>query len=170
MFLGDELGEEGAAGVGGGVLAGNGDGGWFGEAVEEVLLLVATGRDELVDGVRVQQAVDSNRTRLAHAIGARDSLRLARWVQLRLAEDDGVGGLQVYACADGINLCAEDGAAVAGHESVEGSLPIGGDHVAGERWTGEGAEVLVDDGKNGAEVGEDQDFMAVCNGFSGEVD
>lgn len=70
----------------------------------------------------------------------------------------------------GINLRAEDGAAVAGHESVEGSLPIDGDHVAGDRWIGEGAEVLADDGENDAEVGENQDFMAVCNGFSGEVD
>ena len=151
-------------------MAGNGDGGWFGEAVEEVLLLVATGCDELVDGVRAQQAVNSNRTRLAHAIGARDGLRLDGRVQLRLAEDDGIGCLQVHASADGINLRAEDGAAVVGHESVEGSLPIGGDHVAGERWTGEGAEVLADDGESSAEVGENQDFMAVCNGFSGEVD
>ena len=104
-----------------------------GEILEELTLLRQDLGDPLIHAFFGKQAVNLDRLELSHPVGPGDGLPLSGGLELRFADHDDRGSLDVQPDSAGDDLRDQHRAMTGRRELVDHDLSRGGRHRAGER-------------------------------------
>lgn len=115
----------------------------------------------LIHAVLDQQPVGLDRSDLAHAMEARDRLLLQGGLDLRFANHDDVGGLDVQSHPAGLDLGEQDRVAIDSREPVHKCLPRRRRNVARDRAESGTTQRITDGREHVAEEGEYDDLAAI---------
>lgn len=80
---------------------------FIGKCIKRCLLAFQNINKVLLNGIFAKKAVNKHIAGLPHAVGAGDSLIFNRWLELRFADNNNAGGLNVKSGTAGLNLCGK---------------------------------------------------------------